>query len=353
VPSGGSGYIYVDISFVYENVKVKNWYPLGKILTNNASVDYCDTNGNFVERAKDCAQVTVYVPSELKDPKMAHYSPVYQGSGSGVSSELMSQLGGDSAYLEDKYLVVFEKKTSGYGLETSAGVATNDDITTFDNIVYIYLSSNRYDTAPTQKEDSPLIVDTVEILPIEIPSDIYSDELVFISIEEMPEIQVMEFDIRIQEPPEIVIVEPTISVIEPVEIEETSIQKAESEVLVVTEPQTEDEVTAISEIPDETEEVEEAEQSAVNIAVLKAESEENNGNYEAGDQDTSCDPSHEIQSPSLAPQTTQDTVYIEIEVAESPLREAVVSYLSIVALLLTMAALFVGLFCWYYARKRR
>jgi uncharacterized repeat protein (TIGR01451 family) len=342
VPSGGSGYIFLNISFVYEDVKVKNWYPLGKLLTNNASVDYSDTNGNFVERARDCAQVIVYVPSELKQPKMAHYSPVYQGSGSKASTELMSQLGGDRTYLEDKYLVVFAEKTYGYGLETSSGIITEDDITTFDNIVYIYLSSDRYESAPTQEEDSTLIVETVDITPIEIPSDIYNDDVVFISIEEIPEMQEIELGIGVQEPSEIVIVEPTFTLIGPVEIEHTPTQMPEYEVLVREERQGEVESTTITDILEVVKENEEAEQPK-----------ENYETYEGGDEDTSCDPSQEIQSPSLAQQTTSDTVYTEIEKAVSPLSEAVVSYLSIVALLFTMAALLVGLFCWYYTRKRR
>ena len=347
VPSGGSGYIFLNISFVYEDVKVKNWYPLGKILTNNASVDYSDTNGNFVERAKDCAQVTVYVPSELKQPKMAHYSTVYQGSGSGVSSELMSQLGGDSIYLEDKYLVVFAEKTYGYGLETSSGMTTNDDITSFDNIIYIYLSSDHYETIPTHEEDSTPIVDTVEIVPIEIPSDIYADELVFISIEEMPEIQVIEYGIGVQEPPEIVIVEPTFILIGPVDTEETPVQDIQYEVLVKEDPQEKEEHTITTERQEMTEPPE------VEYTILVVESEENYENYEGGDEDTSNDPSHEIQSPSLSSQTTQDTVYTDIETAENPRREAVISYLSIAALLFAMVSLSVGLFCWYYTRKRR
>ncbi len=353
VPSGKGGYIYLNISFVYDDVKVKSWYPLGKILINNASVDYSDTNGNFVERAKDCAQVIVYVPSELKDPKMAHYSTVYQGSGSGISSKLMSQLGGDSAYLEDKYLIVFAEKTYGYGLETSAGVKTIDDITKFDSIVYIYLSSDRYETMPPHEEDSPLIVDTVEIVPIEIPSDIYFDDVVFISIEEMPEIQVMEFGIGVQEPPKIVIVEPTFTAIEPAGIEEAPTQKIKLETLVMEEPQEEVRITTIAEIQEVEEDVTKVEQPCVGAVILLVESGENNENYEVGDEDTSSDPSHKIQSPSLAPQTTIDTVSTKIETAESPRRETAISYLTIAAFVFVIISLSVGLFCRYYTRKRR
>jgi uncharacterized repeat protein (TIGR01451 family) len=353
VPSGGSGYIFLNISFVYDNVKVKNWYPLGKLLINNASVDYSDTNGNFVEQAKDCAQVIVYVPSELKQPKMAHYSPVYQGSGSGVSSELMSQLGGVSAYLEDKYLMVFAEKTYGYGLETSSGVTTDEDIATFDNIVYIYLSSDRYETAPTQEEEITPVVDTVDITPIEIPSNIYFDDVELISIEDLQEMQVIELGIGVQEPPEMVIVYSMLTTFGPVEFEQTPTQMPEYEVLVREEGQDEVESTTITDKQEVAEEVRETEQPRDSIAVLEVKQKENYENYEGGDEDTSCDPSHDIQSPSLAQQTTSDTVYTEIEAAVSPLSEAVVSYLSIVALLFTMAVLLVGLFCWYYTRKRR
>jgi uncharacterized repeat protein (TIGR01451 family) len=74
VESGEKGYIFLNASFIFEDVKVKNWIPNGMDLVNEVTLDYSDANGNFIEELYDSAETLVYGPDI--DTKKPHYTPI-------------------------------------------------------------------------------------------------------------------------------------------------------------------------------------------------------------------------------------------------------------------------------------
>jgi uncharacterized repeat protein (TIGR01451 family) len=202
VPSGGSGTIFVDISFTFGNVIVKNWYPSGKILQNTATMDYHDTNGNLVEQLSDCTEVLVYVPSVLKKPKTAHYTPIYQGAGADAPENLIIRMGDSSVFLADKFLSIYEDTLYGLPSGTSGITQISDEVASTDyRILHIYLSHNPYANEPI-----PEITETEEIpqkIEVELPQQI--------SMEDLPEIKldtVVEPAIYVDVP--LMIIEPVV-----------------------------------------------------------------------------------------------------------------------------------------------
>ncbi|UCE37406.1 MAG: DUF11 domain-containing protein [Thermoplasmata archaeon] len=340
VPSGGSGCVCLNISFVFPNVIVKNWYPMGKLLQNNATMDYHDTNGNLVEQLSDSAEVIVYVPSELKKPKNKHYSPIYQGDGGEIPSNMLSYIGYGSTSIGDTYLVIFSETGQGDNLESTVVDSTNED-----NIVHIYLSQYQLDTPPPAEEETTIIIDTTHMIQIEIPSDPQIHEVVFIEIDEMLDIQVIEFGIGALEPPEIVMIEPSITILGPVDTEEIFTLEGQYELTVKEVSHKEKDLTITVDIQEISEPPE------VEYTVLEVESREDDEICLVENEETIEIAATEIKTPSSLIVETQNTA--STESAENPQGEKTVSYLSMAPLLFAAIALLAGVFCWFQRRKRR
>ena len=63
VPSGVSGHIYINASYIITNTTLKD-LPDGKVLTNVVTLDYSDANGNFIERLTAYADVIIIIPED-------------------------------------------------------------------------------------------------------------------------------------------------------------------------------------------------------------------------------------------------------------------------------------------------
>jgi uncharacterized repeat protein (TIGR01451 family) len=235
VPSGGSGSIDLVISFTYDSVIVKNWHPKGEILRNTALVEYHDTNGNLVEIASDVEEVTVFVPSELKEKKTPHYSAVHAGIATEMPSELMPFMG-DMTQLSDKYLIIYAPTELIPKMMTSSELAIGNDLSTTDfSVVYIYIHPYSYESTPPPEEDDSEVEDIGVMLPVEIPPDIDIDfdNTVIFTITTAPTIEVIEPTIEFEVQPKAVYVVPQeATVIESETTETFTIQEVPYEVMV-------------------------------------------------------------------------------------------------------------------------
>ncbi|UCE75335.1 MAG: DUF11 domain-containing protein, partial [Methanomassiliicoccales archaeon] len=345
VPSGGSGYIFLNISFVFENVIVKNWYPMGKILENTATMDYSDTNGNFVEQVSDSAEVVVYVPSELKKPKTTGFSSAFQGIASEAPSELMTFLDGESAVMHETYLVFFSESNFENDLVPTSEMGIGDELNMNEfNILHVYLSQDGYETTPPMEPPAEELVapdvDTIEVIQIEMPID----DVVFISIEEMPDILVIEHGIGIQEITDIVLVEPSFTVGEPVYLEEAHILEGTSEVS-LSEVAFDEQECIVT--PDIQGKVEQPETQKV-ILVTEPEERTESQKIEKSDEEMII----EMESTSVCLAGNQNSACTEI--SEDPHQEAVVPYyMGLFALFFAIIALGVGIYYWHLIRKKR
>jgi uncharacterized repeat protein (TIGR01451 family) len=266
VPSGGSGTIFVDISFEFTNVIVKNWYPMGKILENTATMDYHDTNGNLVDQPSDCVEVIVYVPSVLKKPKMTHYSPIFQGEGSNVPDNLVSQIGEGTTYLQDKYLTVYEEVRVYSNLGTSGSLKLNDEQMTFDyKIIHIYMGLDPYANEPLPDTTSVIEDEPLEI-EIELPPQITIEEIPDIDFDAVSTIS-LEFTLYDEAPedePDIEVWEPTVTSVEIITSPIYENLAIIPELFVIYEPQ-EVQVSTVTVIYEETSEVPEPIQVPVDV----------------------------------------------------------------------------------------
>jgi uncharacterized repeat protein (TIGR01451 family) len=331
VPSGGSGTIKVNISFVFENVIVKNWHPQGKILENTATMDYHDTNGNLVETISDTVEVTVYVPSELKKSKMTMYSPIFMGEGRDTPSELMDFGGFGTFAPQEKFLVFYEPHVLNYNLGLSGGSVMYDEQTvTEHNVVHIYLAPYQFETIPPVEDSAEI----TEIIPPQV--DIPVIEVVVQPVHVEPvEINAMEIDIVTYEPIEIT------QVIEPVTPKESESSQAQRIEIVL--PQVEK-----SQSPD----IEVDNTETVMIADFEIEVVSEPADEEVVSEITIGDSTKTVESESEPVKETQNSATIEMAV-ESQLAAAISLYLVLAQLVFAMVAVALALTHWMYKRKRR
>ena len=188
-------------------------------------MDYHDTNGNLVDQPSDTAEVTVYVPSELKKPKTTHYSPIFQGVGSDAPDDLVNLLG-DGSYLLDKYLAVFEETLLGTHMGTSISMKLLDEQMAHDyKIIHIYMSKDPYANEP--RSDNAVIVDPIE--EIELPEDMTIEtQIAFVTIPELESPEALPLEV-----PKIVVFENIESIIAPI-VTETQVTP---EKVIIAEPQ--------------------------------------------------------------------------------------------------------------------
>jgi uncharacterized repeat protein (TIGR01451 family) len=333
VASGESGSIDVDVAFEFPDVKVKSWYPEGKFLYNNVTMDYHDTNGNLVDQPSDSAATLVYVPSVLKKPKTGHYAPIFSGDGSEAPEGLLSKIGGAQ---DGEYLAVYQKVERGSTLGPS-GVSSlgEKELTYHPQALYIFMDLDPYADEP--------IPDLAEIPeePVEVEPEI--PELVAPLV--LPEIEIEPMEIISIEP---VFVEVEVSEPEIIEIEPISIP----EIVVINEPQ-EIVVHTAEAITMATSQVVEVKEVAVESKIQTVEETEHETVEEAVKAEAEPDQEAIKEESSNEDQDSHDISYTEA-VLETVSKAYISSVnINMAIIWFTVLAMIAGILVAFEIRKRR